>query len=128
MRKVLKVLKNQKTLVSYYSQLATCYNANHLDHLIELGSDSDDEPKGEEAFNILAPQFQEDPHAEDEEITVASGGATGGGDSVVASTAEEDEGDDDDKDEKGSESEEDEGTASGEPVVVAGVESDYSDD
>lgn len=100
-QKVSKVLKNEKTLASNQRQLVAYYNADHLDHPILLGSvngsDSTDEPEGEEAFDAPTPQFQEDPHSEDEEITVAAGGAAGGGDSVVANTIRDDEDDDDDE-------------------------------
>lgn len=126
--KVLKVLKNQKTLVFNQRQLAACYNVNHSNHPIELGSisgsNSDDELEGEDAFDVPAPQFWEDPHSEDEETTIA-----GGGDSASASTTRDDESDDydDDKDEEDSESEEEDGDIG---VVEArdGSESDSRDE
>lgn len=95
--KVSKVLKNQKTLTSNHRQLAACYNANHLDHPIQLGSisgsDSNDELEGEEAFDIPAPQFWEDPHSKDKGTVVVRGG-----DSAVSSTARDNEDEDNDDD------------------------------
>lgn len=121
-----KVLKNQKTLVPNQRQLAACYNTGHPNHPIVLGSvngsDSDDEPEGEEAFDIRASQFQEDPHSEDEEMAMhnaADGSAT---------RDDEDEDEDNDKDKEESESEEDERDANGELVVAVGAESESNDD
>lgn len=61
MCKVSKVLKNQKTLASNQRKLVVGFNADHSDHPIELRLvsrlESDNEPEGEEAFNIPAPQF-----------------------------------------------------------------------
>lgn len=58
-RKVSKVLKNQRTLALTQKQLAACYNADHPEHPTELGSmsesNSNAELKGEEAFNIPSP-------------------------------------------------------------------------
>lgn len=91
--KISKVLKNHKTLTFNQRKLAVSYNVDHPDYPIKVGlvsgSDSDVEPEGEEAFDVPAPQFQEDPHFEDKDAGV--GGAAGGGDSG------EDEDDDDDK-------------------------------
>lgn len=110
--KVSKVLKNQKILTANQRKLAEGYNADHLNHPIELGSfsgsDSDDEPEGEEAFDILAPQVQEDPHSKDEEMVVA--GVAGGS---AAGDDEDDEDGDDADDEVKSESDEGEGDEGG---------------
>lgn len=126
MCKVYKVLKNQKTLTSNQRKLAAGYNADHRDHPIKLRSvsdfDSDAEPEGEETFDVLAPQFQEDPHFEDDDATVGGGG--GGGDLV---------GDDDDDDDDEEEEEEDESDEDEDEGVVGGDrgeandESDYGD-
>lgn len=82
------------------------YNADHPDHPIELGSvsgsNNDAEPDDEEAFNILAPQFQEDPYSEDDDVVVGDGG---GGESPG--------GDDDDEEEDESDKDEGEGDVGG---------------
>lgn len=74
-----------------------------MDHPIELGSisgsNTNNEPKGEEAFNIPVPQFQKDPQLEDEDVAV---GSEAGG-----------EDDEDEDDEEENESESDEGEAGG---------------
>lgn len=57
------------------------------------GLDFDEEPEGEEAFNVPTPHMQEDLHSEEE---TASGVASGGAYVVANTTGEEDgEGDDD---------------------------------
>lgn len=132
MQKVLKVLKNQRTLASNQRQLAVCYNTNNTDHPIELGSvngsDSDDEPEGEESFDVPSPQLWENPHSEDEEVA----SVIRGGDSVVTSAAKEDDGDeddddgddDDDNDEEASDDEDDDDDDDGVGHVIASESSD----
>lgn len=94
--KALRFLKNQKTFSSNQRKLVTCHNADRPEHSIELESinysDSDAELEDEEAFNVLAPQFQEDPHSEDEDAAI--GGISSGDDE------EEESGEDDDEDEE----------------------------
>lgn len=120
MHKVLKVLKNQKTVASNKRNLVVGYNVDHLDHPIQLGSvngsDFDDELKGKEAFDIPAPQFEEDPHPQN--VDMAMDGAAGG-------SAVEDE-DDEQEDESGSDK--GEGDAGEERVVAVDDESKSRDD
>lgn len=103
--KVSKVLKNQKTLTSNQRKLAPSYNADHSEHLIDPASinssDSNVEPEDEEAFDVPTPQFQEDPHSEDEDAAVRD---ISGGDEEE----EEESGENDGEDEgRGQEDEED---------------------
>lgn len=97
--KVSKVLKNQKALASNQRKLAAGYNADHLEQPIELasisGSDIDVELEDEDVFYVLAPQFQDDPHSENEDAAV--GGAAGGDDDKE----EEESGENDGEDEEG---------------------------
>lgn len=67
-RKVTKVLKNQKTLTSNQKQLVACYNADHSEHPIHLGSvsGSDSKPEAEVGFEVQSPQLGVDSQSEDE--------------------------------------------------------------
>lgn len=114
--KVLKVLKNQKTLATNQKKLTTSYNVDHPDHPIKLASisglDSAIEPEGEEAFNVPTPQFQEDPHSEDEDAAV-------GGDF---------DGEDDDEEEDESDEDDGEGDAGGDKEEAIDEDSESRDD
>lgn len=75
--KVLCVLKNQKTVASSQRKLEADHNDNHPENPIELesisGSDNDAKAE-EEAFDVPAPQFQENPHLDDDAAFVGGGG------------------------------------------------------
>lgn len=132
-RKVSKVLKNQRALASNQKQLAGCYNTDHHEHPIQLESvnESDSEPQleVETGFDALSPQLRTDPQSQDEGVAVVGVGVGGGsGDtSAGVSTTRDDaegEGDEDDDYEDEEEDHEDD-AADGVEQVIASEGSDF---
>lgn len=119
--KVSKVLKNQKTLASNQRKLVADDNVNHLEQPIEMASisglDSYVELEDEEAFDVLAPQFQDDPHSEDGDAAV--GGASDG---------DSDDGGDDDEEEKHGEDDGENEEGRGQEEEDDDEDSEYQDD